>query len=139
MPSSIDATKPEAVAASTSDVRLNFAYAKAEIEALQAAVAAIEAELEDPSMDGTAPISLVAGNSSASALQDISAASGSKVMVATEGPIRVRFGAVPVTESVFDLFCPAGTTGPYSIAASVDQCSAWGDGGAWKYNIKLAS
>ena len=90
-------------------------------------------------MDGTAPISLVAGNSAASALLDITAAGGTKVMVATEGPIRLRFGATLVTESVFDLFCPAGTTGPYSIAASVDQCSAWGDGGAWKFNLKLAS
>lgn len=45
MSSSIDATKPTAVAALTSDVRANFAAAKAEILALQASVAVIEGQI----------------------------------------------------------------------------------------------
>lgn len=45
MASSINAGKPTAVAASTSDVRDNFAAAKAEIEELQGLIAALQAAM----------------------------------------------------------------------------------------------
>ena len=133
MASNIDPTNPTSGSASTLSVRLNFAHAKAEIEALQAQVAAIVGTLE-PAMDQV-PLPFAAGDGAASALLDISDAAGELCVIASEGPIKVRFGHTLVTASTFHLALQAGTSSPFTVPATVTEMSAWGDGGAWKFNL----
>lgn len=129
MSSQINAAYPAAGAATTASERTNWAYAKSEIEALQAAVAVLE---EEPIMD-QAPIPLVAGDGAASVALDISAATGDRCVISSEGPIRVRFGATAVTLAAFHLVVPPGTTAIFTVPTTVSQMTAWGDGGAWKF------
>jgi hypothetical protein len=89
---------------------------------------------EDSVMGGTS-IPGTAGNNAASALLDISALTGQKCVIATEGPIKVRFGLVAVTTATFDFFIPPGTSDPFVVGAAITRLSAWGEGGAWKFNL----
>jgi hypothetical protein len=124
---------PVVVYPTTASVRLQFARAKAEIEALQARVDALETE--EPVMDA-APIPLVAGDGAASAVLDISAATGLRCVISATGPILVRFGPAPVTAAIFHLAVRAGETSqPFRVGDTVTELTAWGDGGAWPFNL----
>ena len=79
------------------------------------------------------PSSFTAGNGLASAALDISALVNRHVLIATTGPIYLRFGTVAVTDSAFSAYYPAGTHGPLRIPSTITSMTAWGDGGAWSF------
>lgn len=133
-PTAILTTQPPATAPTTAGVRGVFVAIKAQFTIAAAEITALQAIMEDPIMEGT-PIPLVAGNGAASALLDISAATGLKCVIASEGPIKVRFGITPVTEAAYHMLIPAGTSQPFVVGAAITGLSAWGDGGAWKFNL----
>jgi hypothetical protein len=120
---------PQTIAA----LRQQLENAVVDINAIWADIDALQTEIEEPTMDQP-PIPLVAGNGGASALLDISAASGKRCWLTSEGPIKVRFGASPVTATLYHMVLPgAGTSPIFTVPASIVELSAWGDGGAWPF------
>jgi hypothetical protein len=79
------------------------------------------------------PFPFVAGNGAASAALDISGLVNRTVLIATTGPIYLRFGSTPVTDADFTAYYPTGTHGPLRIPSTVTEMTAWGDGGAWSF------
>jgi len=133
-PSAIDTTQPPAVAPTTAGVRGVFTAIAAQFTIAKTEITALQALMEDPIMGGT-PIPGTAGANAAGAQLDISAATGLKCVIATEGPIRVRFGLTPVSDVAYHLILPAGTSEPFVVGAAITQLSAWGEGGAWNFNL----
>ena len=77
------------------------------------------------------PVSFAAGNGAASAAQDVTALHNRTVDVTATGPVYLRWGSVAVTDSAFDHFLAAGQPLRLRISSTLDEVTAWGDGGAW--------
>ena len=133
-PDAILTTQPPATSPTTAGVRGVFTAIKAQLTIARDEITALQALMEDPIMGGT-PIPGTAGINAAGAQLDISAATGLRCVIATEGPIRVRFGLTPVTDTAYHLIVPAGTSEPFVVGAAITQLSAWGEGGAWNFNL----
>lgn len=133
-PSAIDTTQPPATAPTTAGVRGVFTAIAAQLAIARDEISALQAQVEDPVMGGT-PIPGVAGLNAASGLLDISAATGLRCVIASEGPIKVRFGIAPVTATTYHLLVPAGTSAPFTVGPAVTDLTAWGEGGAWNFNL----
>lgn len=131
-PSAIDTTQPPALNPTTSGMRAVIAAIRAQFVTAKAEIEALQEEVEVPTLD-QAPIPGTAGENAAGALLDISAASGRRCVISAEGPIRVRLGPTPVTQTTYHLFVPMGTSGVFIVPAAVVELSAWGDGGAWRF------
>lgn len=81
------------------------------------------------------PVSFAAGNGAASASQDISALHNRTVDVTATGPVYLRWGTVAVTEAAFDHYLAAGKPLRVRISSTMDEITAWGDGGAWTVSL----
>ena len=89
-----------------------------------------------PKLGTGAPNSYTSGNGAASAAQALPGGGPFAFLVVTEGPIRLRFGATPVSLTAFQLYCPAGTSGPYILTGPM---TSWGEGGAWNFCLVQVS
>lgn len=128
MASNIDPTVPPAGAASTADVRLNFAHAKAEITALQGAVAGAQADADAAGVAAAA----AAGDAASAAAAAAAAQGTADGAAAGVGALDLRVGALEdgapaldTTGDAVDVSAAAPPTAGQVLTATSATTATW--------------